>query len=93
MNVNMVKKLRYWTFINILYLIKRQDEKQNVNMREDRNYNNLQLLNREVQEISLYQEFLRPILLTKHPERREGCFVGKIGTQKSNCTQFYRLLR
>ena len=75
----MEKKLRYWTFINISLLIKDRMRDKNINMREDRNYNNLQLLNREVQEISLYQEFLRPILLTKHPERREGCFVGKIG--------------
>ena len=77
----MVKKLRYWTFINISLLIKDRMRDKNINMREDRNYNNLQLLNREVQEILLYQEFLRPILLTKHPERREGCFVGKIGTR------------
>ena len=34
-------------------------------------YNYLQLLYREIEEILLYQGFLRPILLTKHPECSE----------------------
>ena len=38
-----------------------------------------QLLYREIEEILLYQEFPRPILPTKHPERSEGCLVGKLG--------------
>ena len=42
-------------------------------------YNYLQLLYREVKGILLYQGFPRPILPTKHPERKEGCFVGEIG--------------
>ena len=42
-------------------------------------YNYLQLLYREVKGILLYQGFPKPILPTKHPERKEGCFVGEIG--------------
>ena len=39
----------------------------------------LQLLCRKVKGILLYQGFPRPILPTKHTERSEGCFAGKIG--------------
>ena len=41
--------------------------------------NNDLLLYREVKGILLYQGFPSPILLKKHSERIEGCFVGKIG--------------
>ena len=43
-------------------------------------YNNPKyLLYRKVKGILLYQGFPRPIFPATHPERSEGCFVGKIG--------------
>jgi len=39
--------------------------------------NYLQQLYREVKGVLLYQGFLRPILHTKHLERREGWFAGE----------------
>jgi len=38
----------------------------------------LQLLDKEVKGILLYQGFPKPILPTKHLKPREGCFAGKI---------------
>ena len=48
-------------------------------------YNYLQLLYREIEEILLYQGFLRPILLTKHPECSEKELIeGTRGTFHRN---------
>ena len=53
------------------------------------NISYLQLLYGEVQGILLYQGFPRLILLTKHPERSEGCFVGKIGRGNPQLNKFF----
>ena len=55
--------------------------------------NYLHLLYREVKGILCYREFPRPILPTKHPERSNGRGNPWLISQKSSCTQIYRLSR